>query len=452
MSIPVIAIFDVGKTNKKLFLFNEAYEIVYETAINTQEMVDEDGFQCDNIDELNKWLIDSLKNTGLDNRFVIKALNFSGYGASFVLVDAGGNPIAPLYNYLKPFPDKLLDSFYDSYGGKKEFSKIVASPVLGNLNSGMQLYYLKHKKPEIFKRTTCALHLPQYLSSVFTKNYFSETTSIGCHTNMWDFVKNKYHYWIEKEGILPVIPPIIPSDHTTLINEVEIGIGLHDSSAALIPYLKSKDDAEKFILISTGTWSISLNPFNDNVLTNSDLENDCLSFLQFNGKPVKASRVFIGQFHENQTRRIAKYFEVENDFYKTISFDIRLIESNKKTVITLNQISLSACDFESRSLSQFQSKEAAYHQLISDLIRHQFFSTNLILEKDSLIKNIYVDGGFGKNQLFMNLLSMQYPDLEVFGAEVAQASALGAALILHDKWNNNSIPKNLITLKKYTNA
>ena len=52
----------------------------------------------------------------------------------------------------------------------------------------------------------------------------------------------------------------------------------------------------------------------------------------------------------------------------------------------------------------------------------------------------------------MNLLSLQYPDLEVFGAEVAQASALGAALILHPKWNNNSIPQNLITFKKYADA
>ena len=197
MSIPVIAIFDVGKTNKKLFLFNEAYEIVYETAINTQEMVDEDDFPCDNIDELNKWLIDSLKNTGLDKRFVIKALNFSGYGASFVLVDAEGNPIAPLYNYLKSFPDELLDSFYNCYGGKKEFSKIAASPVLGNLNSGMQLYYLKHQKPAIFKKITYALHLPQYLSSVFTNQYFSEITSIGCHTNMWNFLQNNYQDWIE---------------------------------------------------------------------------------------------------------------------------------------------------------------------------------------------------------------------------------------------------------------
>ena len=31
-SIPVIAIFDVGKTNKKLFLCDSQYKIVYEMA------------------------------------------------------------------------------------------------------------------------------------------------------------------------------------------------------------------------------------------------------------------------------------------------------------------------------------------------------------------------------------------------------------------------------------
>ena len=452
MSIPVIAIFDVGKTNKKLFLFNEAYEIVYENAINTHEIVDEDGFPCDSIDELNKWLIDSLENTGLDKRFVIKALNFSGYGASFALVNAEGNSIAPLYNYLKPFPNVLLELFYDNYGGKKEFSKIAASPVLGNLNSGMQLYFLKYEKPLIFEKIVHALHLPQYLSSVFTKKYFSEITSVGCHTNMWDFTQNKYHHWMEKEGIDEKIDTIAPSDFTTTIDQIEIGIGLHDSSAALIPYLKSKLDTEQFILISTGTWCISLNPFSDNSLTDNDLENDCLSFLQYNGKPVKASRVFAGQFHEDQTKRIAKHFGVENDFYKTIKFEKYLLVNDKKVISSDLKVSLNSCDFESENLIDFTSIEVAYHQLISDLVRQQVFSTNFVLDKNNTPTTIYVDGGFSKNEIYMNLLSMQYPDNEVFGAEVAQASALGAALILHSKWNRYSIPKNLITLKKYNHA
>ena len=41
--IPVVAIFDVGKTNKKLFLFNEQYQIVFERSARFLETTDEDG-------------------------------------------------------------------------------------------------------------------------------------------------------------------------------------------------------------------------------------------------------------------------------------------------------------------------------------------------------------------------------------------------------------------------
>lgn len=41
--IPVIAVFDVGKTNKKLFLFDENYKIVFERTARFLEINDEDG-------------------------------------------------------------------------------------------------------------------------------------------------------------------------------------------------------------------------------------------------------------------------------------------------------------------------------------------------------------------------------------------------------------------------
>ena len=49
---PVIAIFDVGKTNKKLFLFDENYKIVYERTAHLIETIDEDGDPCENLDSL----------------------------------------------------------------------------------------------------------------------------------------------------------------------------------------------------------------------------------------------------------------------------------------------------------------------------------------------------------------------------------------------------------------
>jgi glycerol kinase len=65
------------------------------------------------------------------------------------------------------------------------------------------------------------------------------------------------------------------------------------------------------------------------------------------------------------------------------------------------------------------------------------------------IKKIFVDGGFSQNPLFMNMLASLYPGMEVYGASIVQSTALGAALAIHDKWNNNPLPDSFIDLKHY---
>lgn len=189
--ISVIAIFDIGKTNKKLFLFDEGYRIVFERSARFEETSDEDGFPCEDVELLKHWLIDSLGEVSQLPQFDIKAVNFSAYGASLVYLDEQGNCIAPLYNYLKPYPEKLEQQFYNTYGGKENFSVQTASPALGSLNSGLQLYRLKHEKPGLFKRIKNALHLPQYLAYLLSGEKFSDLTSIGCHTALWDFTKKQ---------------------------------------------------------------------------------------------------------------------------------------------------------------------------------------------------------------------------------------------------------------------
>ena len=171
---PVIAIFDVGKTNKKLFLFNRDYKIVYERSARFTETVDEDGFPCENLQALKQSLFDSLKEVSRLKDYEVVAINFSTYGASFVYIDEQGEPLTPLYSYLKPYPPALQKKFYDTYGGEAAFARETASPVSGSLNSGMQLYRLKYEQPEILKKLKFALHLPQYMSFILTKEASSD--------------------------------------------------------------------------------------------------------------------------------------------------------------------------------------------------------------------------------------------------------------------------------------
>jgi sugar (pentulose or hexulose) kinase len=456
-ALPVIAIIDIGKTNKKLFLFDQNYKIVFERSARFNETTDEDGFACENLDSLRLSVFDSLNEVLLQKEFDVKAINFSAYGASFVYLGEDGKPVLPLYNYLKPYPDHLKKKFYETYGGEDLVSNQTASPVLGSLNSGMQLYRIKYEKPEVFERIKYALHLPQYLSSLVSEKYYSDITSIGCHTNLWNFQTNDYHEWVYKEGIAKKLPPIVSSEQVfpaaSPENNFSVGPGLHDSSAALIPYHVSFQ--EPFILISTGTWCISLNPFNQTPLTLDELKHDCLSYLHYQGKPVKASRLFAGNEHEEQVKRIAEYFNENTARYKTVEFDPEVIMALKRKMVPIditNTIELiNQSLFAKRDLSQFESDEEAYHQLMQDIMTQQKVSTELIL-KGTDVKRIFVDGGFSKNSVYMNLLSAAFPQLEVFAASMAQATSLGTALAIHHAWNDKALPNDTIELKYYAVA
>ena len=314
------------------------------------------------------------------------------------------------------------------YGGEGEFARKTASPILGNLNSGLQVYAASFQAfwPEVFK----ALHFPNYLASLFTGKLFSEITSIGCHTALWDFDEGQYHPWVSviEDKLAPI------SAQTSLeIDGIHYGLGLHDSSAALVPYLRSM--SADFVLLSTGTWCIAMHPFNESPLTAYELANDVLCYLQPNGKAVKSSRLFGGHFHDEQVARMEGHF---GGSFQDLQFSERIfsLSSSFSTVFESG--------FSARDLNDFSDLASAYDQFMVDLVGQQIFSLNLLF-KDAPVKQLLVDGGFSKNEWYMRLLAHAFPAMEIYAAEVAQASALGAALLVYQ----GDVPNNLIQLKRY---
>lgn len=447
---PAILIFDIGKTNKKVILFDEDYRLVHEESKKFEEITDEDGFPCEDVFALTEWVKNSFNSLLENTKFEIKGVNFSAYGASFVYLDEKKEVIPPLYNYLKPFPPALKNKFYKDYGGESLVSKQTASPILGHLNSGMQLYRLKYEKPEVFDEIKFALHLPQYISFILTSALNTDITSIGSHTNLWNFQENHYHKWVFKEGLEEKFPKVLPCESIAarINNQIPAGAGMHDSSSALIPYFYSFN--EPFVLLSTGTWCITLNPFNNTMLSDNELDEDCLCYLSYEGKPVKASRLFAGNEHEQQIKKLAEHYQKPVDYYSKVKCDLEILKNQK-----LNKVNKSKTldprhsDFQYRNLNDFESYEEAYHQFIADIIQQQIRSSNLVL-KGVPVKRIFVDGGFSKNPIYMYLLAEAYPNIEVFAASVPQASALGAALAMHDHWNTKEFPADIIELKKYS--
>ncbi len=452
MNKKVTAIFDIGKTNKKFFLFDLDYKEAHKEYQIIEEIADEDGFPCDDLTAIENWIKSTLLKVIHSNKYQIEAVNFSTYGASFVHIDKNGDPILPLYNYLKPLPQKYTDQFLENYGPEVKICNETASPEINMLSSGLQLYWIKYSKPDLFKKIKYSLHLPNYLSYIFTKTPITDYTSIGCHTMLWDHSKKDYHKWVYKEKLDLKFAPITSSKKKidTVINDhnIKFGVGIHDSSAALLPYLKS--DNKKFVLISTGTWSVALNPFFSNIKSKKLIQTKVLNYMRINGKTVNAEKVFLGNEYKIQVDNLVEYFGVQKDADKQIKF-------SKKIYQKLLVDPLLKFKFESlhprkdeptkNNFSLFNDFKTGYHQLMVELIDIQVEALKSCIGKTK-IEKIYIDGGFSNNDVFVKILSYHFKNYKIRTTESALGSALGAAMVISENKIGNKFLKKNYNLEK----
>ena len=440
MQKPVTAVFDIGKTNKKFFLFDQNLKEIYHEYQKLALIEDEDGYPCDDLEKLTGWIKDTIARIIASPDYNLININFSTYGATLVHLDEQGKPVAPLYNYLKPFPQKTLDRFISTYG-KDSNDLETASPCLGMLNSGLQLYWLKYDKPEVFRKVKHTLHFPQYLSYLFSGKLVSEPTSIGCHTKLWDFSNGEYHQWLDRESLLQFFPEIVPTTYyfSTPVHDhkINVGVGIHDSSSALASYLLRTK--EPFVLVSTGTWSITLNPFTKDPLTSDELHRDCLNYLDIQGNAVKASRLFLGNELDHQLQDLNHTFHKDARYYKQVKLDPEFLEGIRTNTIKsifypsrienpalVNDVFPEAHAWNASLCSNF---EEAYHQVIWGLVQLQVASVKLAIGTSG-IRRIFVDGGFIDNDLYIKLLQEYLPGYSIEVSHMPLGSAYGAAVVM----------------------
>ena len=429
----VTAIFDIGKTNKKFFLFDPDFHEVHREYTHLEPVPDEDGYPSEDLQALTAWMREVFERALAQPRWEIGSLNFSTYGATLVHLNAKGKPLTPLYNYTKPYDPALEDAFYHQYGPQDEFGRITGTSRSGMLNAGLQLYWLRHRKPSVFRQIRHSLHLPQYLSYLFTGKPVSEYTSIGCHTALWDYRHHRYHPWVAAEGLDTVLAPIVSTQTTYPVTyhgkALKVGVGIHDSSAALFPYLKSI--AKPFALLSTGTWSIALNPFADGHLSEEDRRHDCINYMRVDGEPVKAARLFLGNEFKLQLNALSARYGAPEHAYREVAFD---------------RVAFEGIRTEGRSLFHWESLEepcpeqtrwehpdyaGAYHQLLYELCRLQCRRLQAVIG-DTPIDGLYIDGGFASNTVFLEILSRMLPS-RLYTTDASLGSALGAAVVVAEK-------------------
>ena len=445
-------VFDIGKTNKKCFVFDKQYQILEQSYTEFEEITDEDGYPTENLEAVANWVMIILSETLHNPHYQVEAVNFSTYGASMVHIDAQGKPLTPLYNYTKPMPPEVLDKFHDTYGQGIDIATETASPEAGMLNTGLQLYWLQQAQPHVFNKIRYSLHFPQYLVYRLTGVPLGEYTTLGCHTSLWNYQQGSYHAWVSKAGFNNVLPPLVDtrmSINTVLYGKhVRVGVGIHDSSAALIPYVLG--EPKPFLLLSTGTWCVALNPFYTRPFTPQDIDSNSLCYMGIDGKPVMATRFFMGKEYNTQVRILAKYFDKPNDYHKTVKFDPTLcqsLEGSPRNYFRFAHLLVSRNQPEKTVLDGFENFEEAYHQLLGELLAMQFKGIEQTIGEGPLNK-IFIDGGFVDNDVFTKMVALRFQQYKVRTTQSPLGSALGAAMVLDHKPIGKRFFKTAYQMKK----
>ena len=429
-------VFDVGKTNQKFFVFDTNFKILASEKVTLPKIEDEDGHSAENIVRIVSWMKESFKTLLLSETFEIDKVSFSGFGATLVHLDEKGEVVAPVYDYHKPVEADTFEPFYLDYGPEFVFATQTGSKNLNLLNSGKQLYWLKHKHPDVFKKIYKSLHLPQYLSYVFTGEMHTEFTSIGCHTDLWDYEKKDYHQWVKSEGLDRLFPQIVETQTTTIKNiggrKITFGIGIHDSSSALLTYLlKGK---ESFILLSTGTWCINFNPFSSDsfLFDKKQIEAGATAYMKIDGSPVKTSRLFMGEEYRLKVEKLIQYFDQPKFHHHCLEWEEQIMEEAlKKSKNFFHWKYLDNSHAPPQDDLDFPNFETAYYQLMIELI--DLLKNKIAVICESLPKKIYIDGGFSDNKIFIKILSKQFPHQKIKAKPASFACALGAAQLVTKK-------------------
>src|SRR4029453_18778105 len=111
------------------------------------------------------------------------------------------------------------------------------------------LFWQARMFPEDFARTATILMYPQYWAFRLSGVRANEVTSLGCHTDLWDYHGGDYSALVDRMGwrnlMAPVRPPadvlgpILPkiAAATGLDPATPVHCGIHDSNASLLPHL-----------------------------------------------------------------------------------------------------------------------------------------------------------------------------------------------------------------------
>ncbi len=298
---PLIAVFDVGKTNAKIALVDPALGQEIWSARRANAVVQGNVTRELDVLAIESWLIETLR--GAPQRERVAAIVPIAHGAAAVLVDHAGSVLAA-----PDYEDPCFDEVAAEYSALRDPYAVTFSPNLPQgLNLGRQLYFLQQRHGELFKRVAHLLLYPQYWSWRLSGVMSAEVTSLGTHTDLWRPHDQAYSALARKQGWARLMPSMHRASEplgkirasfaaaTGLPESCTVSCGIHDSNASYLRFLMDRE-REAFTVVSSGTWTIVMANRGD--LRRLREERDMLANVNVFSAPIATARYMGGREYE----------------------------------------------------------------------------------------------------------------------------------------------------------
>lgn len=333
------AVIDIGKTNVKLHILDDAgIPVTHYSRRNTP--VAAHPYPHADVESIWAWLIECFIQFPKTNE--ISGLIVTTHGATAALVDQIESPndgtglALPILDYEYA---AVSESDADYQKVRSLFDETYSPNLPAGLNLGRQLFWQSRTFPEAFTSAKAIVMYPQYWAWRFGGELVSEVTSLGCHTDLWAPQRQEFSTQVKRLGWTRLFPKLANawdsigtvsqhvSELTGLPTTCEIFAGLHDSNASYLRYLNRTDSS--FTVISTGTWTILLDAQGQlerlqqyrDTLTNSDIYGRAVACARYmGGREYEAICQWLGGSTDAPVNELTIQEVVDQNYWVTPDF------------------------------------------------------------------------------------------------------------------------------------
>ncbi|CUX44754.1 MULTISPECIES: FGGY-family carbohydrate kinase [Rhizobium/Agrobacterium group] len=427
MSDPIIpgriAVIDIGKTNAKVVIIDTGTGEEIASDRRTNPVLRDGIYPHYDVEMLWSFILASLRRFGREPGF--DAISITTHGAAAALLDGNGDLAMPVLDYEHSYPAAIQEAYL---GLRPDFSETGSPQLPAGLNLGAQIHFQKAAFPDDFARVRSIVTYAQYWAGRLTGIHATETTSLGCHTDLWNPRRKTFSSLVERLGIEQLMAPVrsafdvLGPVRTSLAQEaglspdVSVYCGIHDSNASLLPHLLRRQG--DFSVVSTGTWVVNFAI--GGTVDALDPARDTLLNVDALGRPVPSSRFMGGREYEMLTQQFgpAPDDEIEATLSGVLAKGMMLLPSvvggsgpfPGKTAHWIND--------DNATVAERHAAASLYLALMTE------FSLSLIGRKGPVL----VEGPFASNALYLKALA-GFADAEVIAVGGSTGTSAGAALL-----------------------